>query len=157
MTDPIEVSKTNCGGMPADRWNAFLQLLTSATPDEFTPIQRVAYLAWWYSSEILNGGHDQYFGNNAVLDQAEVVKALKSLGAMRQSEVLGRAHAVNSRMAEEMPNDHSELIVWEKENKYTEKMADFDQEFYACEPPIEAELLESFLIHHESEFIRWVP
>lgn len=68
MSEPIELSKKAYEAFEGEQWNALIDLVSTAHPGETTPIQRVACLAWVYSSEVLNGGHEQYFGNQQDLD-----------------------------------------------------------------------------------------
>jgi HrpA-like RNA helicase len=59
--------------------------------DDLSPEQRPAHLVYWYESEVQNGGHLQYFENRGTEHLAAPVKALGSLGAMCQQQVLREA------------------------------------------------------------------
>lgn len=157
MTEPIEVSRKTYASFEGERWNAFIDLISKASLDEVTSIQRVAFLAWWYSSEVLNGGHDQYFGNKAYFEHAEVIESLKTIGAQCQSDVLRSAFAYYSKAQKAMPEEYDEFISWNRRHGYSRQMETFDLKFYDCRPEIETELLEAYLDAHESDFIRWVP
>lgn len=157
MSDPIEVSKRAYDSFQGEKWNALIDLISGADLDELTPVQRIAHLAWWYSSEVLNGGHEQYFGNKDYFDHTEVISALNSLGAKCQRNILREVLAYYLKSQKEMPNDYDEYIVWEQEYGYGSQMSTFDQQFYDCRPEIETELLENYLNGNESEFIKWVP
>ncbi len=51
-------------------------------------MQRVAHLAYWYMSEVYNGGHYQYFINKSSYDHGEVIRALQEIGASEHAASL---------------------------------------------------------------------
>ena len=156
MRAPIEVSKSANAAFDGERWNAFIDFISRSNLDELTRIQRVAHLAWWYSSEVLNGGHDQYFGNKESFDHLEVISALDDLNAKCQRNVLQDPWAYYENIKKEIPDGYDEYIAWEKEVGYSKQMIEFDERFYICQPEIETELLEAYLNKHEAEFIKWI-
>lgn len=156
MSDPIEVSKKAYESFGGEKWNALIDLISRSDLDELTPVQRIAHLGWWYSSEVLNGGHDQYFGNWDCFDHSEVITSLDSLGAICQSKILKRALMYFTNAQKDMPTGYDEYLAWEQEYGYNDQMTNFDLEFYDCRPEIESELLEIYLNANESEFIKWV-
>ena len=42
---------------PYERWNAFIDLVATEDANSLTATQRTAQLAYWYDSEVQNGGH----------------------------------------------------------------------------------------------------
>jgi hypothetical protein len=74
-------------------WNAFIDLLACEEYAALDPFQRPAHLAFWYESEVQNGGHDQYFGNQGTERVGETVAALRGLGLADQAYLLEQAHA----------------------------------------------------------------
>jgi len=157
MSEPIGLSKKAYVAFEGERWNAFIDLLSTARPDETTPVQRVAFRAWVYSSEVLNGGHEQYFGNQQDLNHVEVIDNLKTLGAHCQSDVLASAFSFESMAQTSMPEGYEAYVSWDEEYGYSEKLRVFDLDFYRCRPEIETELLQRYLDVNESEFIKWKP
>jgi len=157
MSEPTELNRTAYEAFEGERWNALIRLPSAASPDQTTPIQRVAFLAWTYSSEVLNGGHEQYFVNQENLDHPGVIDALKSLGASCQSDVLTSALACHSKAHIQMPEGYDEYVSWDEIYGYSGQLRAFDFRFYDCRPEIETELLENYLDANESEFIRWTP
>lgn len=157
MSEPIELGKKAYEVFEEERWNAYIHLLSTAHPDETTPVQRVACLAWVYSSEVLNGGHEQYFGNQQDLDHVEVIETLKTLGAHCQSDVLAIAFSFHSKAQTSMPEGYDEYVSWDQKSGYSEQLRAFDLDFYRCRPEIETELLQVYLDANESAFIRWKP
>jgi hypothetical protein len=126
-------------------------LLVKAKKKHCTPIQRTAWLASVYSNEIYNGGHWQYFCNQAVLDHNEVVQALRDIGADEQAEIFTQAMVklprdlLRPKSAEDFVAGYDEV-----------NMGDLDNAFYNPSKPIE-KCLEEYLDKHEAEFIEWVP
>jgi hypothetical protein len=157
MSAPIELSRKAYDLFEGERWNALIQLLATTSPDETTPIQRVAFLTWTYNSEVLNGGHDQYFASKNDFDHSEVIEALKVLGASCQSDILGSALAYVSTAQTHMPEGYDEFISWDKQCGYSDRLRGFDLHFYDCHPEIEPKLLDAYLDANESAFVKWKP
>jgi len=157
MTEPKKISRNAFAEFDGERWNAYVELLTRSELDELTPNQRSAYLAYWYSSEVLNGGHEQYFGNKEHFNHAEVVEALMVLGAESQADILRRALAFHQRSEKLLPERYDEFVVWNEDYGYSRTLWEFDRRFYMCRPELEADLLERYLDAHEAEFIEWIP
>ena len=133
-------------------WNAMVDMCAMENLESFTPTQRVAHLAFWYMSEVNNGGHFQFFCNQEHLNFQEVVGALKAIGAQKCAETLDQAIARLHESELNLPNSLAEYVETEAEaamhgldKHYYESC---DREFHAC--------LEVYLAQHESEFIRWV-
>jgi hypothetical protein len=126
-------------------------LLALSDLEDLTPVQRRAHLAYWYMSEVYNGGHWQYFCNKADYDHDEVVDSLRAIGATAQAEILERALV---KLPEDMrlPETAEEFIEGYDESD----LEDLDTAFYDCETTIE-DRLETYLDDHESEFIEWIP
>ena len=156
MSEPIEVSKKPQAAVDGEAWNAFIDLISRNELQDLTPVQRIARLTWWYSSEVLNGGHDQYFGNNKHIDHWEVIPALVEIGAEQQSQLLVEVLDYYRKARTEMPDGYDEYIAWERNYGYDDQMRQFDSRFHDCRPEIDA-LLEAYLQQHEDHFIKWVP
>ena len=151
MVAPNKVSRKAFQKFDGERWNAMNDLLAFSDLEDLTPIQRKAHLAYWYMSEVYNGGHWQYFCNKAEYDHKEVVESLRGLGCEEHAEILIKAL---SRLPENicLPNTVHEFI-----DGYDEvDLLDLDVEFGECSKRIE-DYLENYLDQHESEFIEWIP
>jgi hypothetical protein len=110
-------------------WNAFVDLLASASHDELTAVQRVAYLAFHYDAEVTSGGHARFLQHAGAARLDETVSALATLGAVAQGDVLRRAgHAASTELAR------------------------LDDEFHRCRPEIHV-LLQGWLERHQEQFI----
>jgi hypothetical protein len=138
-----QVSRKAFRERPEEKWNSFIDLIASIPMDEMTPVQRVAFLAWLYSCEVLNGGHGQYFENCSQFDHEEVIDALMTIGATKQARILRKAWDVR------MSTHESVSALGNLMNK-------IDMEFYDCRPEIEAGFLERYLDSNESAFIDWI-
>ena len=146
-----KVSRRAFEKFEGERWNAFNDLCGMSEMNQLTPLQRIAYLAWWYDSEVKNGGHFQYFVNRSEFNHTEVIRFLNQIGALPQSKILSRALAAYDH-DKVFPETKGEYLKKEKEAD----LLNFDREYSACKPEI-MDLLGKYLDEHESEFIEWVP
>ncbi len=63
---------------------------------DLTPVQRLAHLAYWYMSEVENGGHQQYFLNKVDFEHDEVAQALVAPRIADSGPALSRSAAHTS-------------------------------------------------------------
>jgi hypothetical protein len=143
MATPTKVSRKAFEQFHGVRWNAMNDMMAQSDIGDLTPIQRAAHLAYWYMSEVYNGGHDQFVSNHAELDHFEVVRALEAVGATEQAGILGdflRTVTATESGAQRTVMDYLE----------------HDAAFGSCKQSIEA-CLEDYLDKHEAEFIEWTP
>ena len=119
---------------------------------DLTPIQRVAHLAYWYMSEVYNGGHEQFIANHAALDHFEVVRALEALGAVEQAGILKDF----LRIVTATSSGTQRTVLDYLEHGPGIDSALHDAAFGACKRTMEI-CLEDYLDKNESEFIEWTP
>src|SRR5262249_42667212 len=98
MAIPRKVSRSRRDRFGGFAWNAFVDLCAMEPIDALTPVQRVAHLAFWYMSEVNNGGHFQYFCNQEHLNHCEVVTALRQIGASGCALLLSEAIALHDTL-----------------------------------------------------------
>src|SRR5204863_2907551 len=91
VAPPRTVSRRGIDRYHGYAWNALVDLCAVEPLESLTTVQRTAALAFWYMSEVSNGGHFQYFVNRHAFAHAEVVGALRSLGAEHSATVLASA------------------------------------------------------------------
>lgn len=72
-------------------WNSFVDLLAMESEEDLTDIQKNAQRAFWYDSEVQNGGHLQYFENRHSENFSEVIKSLNTIGAKEQATLLKKS------------------------------------------------------------------
>jgi len=144
-----KVSRAAYKTFDGERWNAYNELLAMSNIDELSPVQRMAYLAYWYCSEVENGGHDQYFGNQSHFNQEEVIAALREIGAEAQADILAQACVIERSIT---AGDYVETA---DEDSFP--LRRLDLAFANCPKPIIPDLLATYLDNHEAEFIEWVP
>ncbi|HWB09873.1 MAG TPA: DUF4375 domain-containing protein [Pirellulales bacterium] len=130
-------------------WNEFIHILAMSPTEQLTMVQRVAQDAFWYESEIQNGGHLQYFENQGANRVEDVVSALRKMGARGQAAILTQAFA---RYKEEEPRHKIRTVEDFCDVSLDQAYFDLDQAFAACTPGMTA-LLQQYLINHEAEFI----
>lgn len=145
------VSRTDVLRQPHLAWNVFIDLLATTPAHELSQVQLVAHLAFWYDSEVQNGGHLQYFENRGVDQVDETLAALQVLGAHEQRKVLQRAAEIWATKARASPRTPEEHAASAREGVFEAS----DSEYFACSLEITA-LLEAYLQNHEEEFIIWV-
>jgi len=145
----IHLSQADVDAFPEGAiWNAFIQLLSFAEANELSPEQLPAYRAYWYDSEVLNGGHLQYFLNRGVAEAHFAVDDLHGLGYQDHSKLLARA--VAAWQSSEAPGPESV-------DEYVERAleGDFDQfdELHACIQPGILDRLEEHLKQHHQYYV----
>lgn len=115
-----------------------------------TPIQRAATLAFWYMSEVYNGGHVQYFVNYRKPDYRHVLQALTDIGAAEQTGILDSALKALPRDGVPFPDTAEEFVALYGQVN----LGQYDTAFYRCARTIE-DCLADYLTLYESEFIEW--
>jgi hypothetical protein len=136
---------------PFELWNAFVDLVARENYANLDEVQRLAHLAFWYESEVQNGGHLQYFENRGTTLLDETLAALSALGANCQRGILeeaGRAFLANSRARIVKPDQYVATAL-------AGEFDAFDSAFYTCEPSIH-QLLERYLEQHRDRFVEIV-
>ena len=136
---------------PDAAWNAFVDLIATEEYADLDPVQKVAHLAFWYDSEVQNGGHLQYFQNRGTGLVPETLEALKVLGAHCQLGILARAAAVYDRKPRKNVENVDEYVDEALEGEFEE----FDDKYYACQPEI-ADLLERYFEQYRASFVEEV-
>jgi len=116
-------------------WNAFVDLLSNTPCEQLDPEQQVAYLVFWYDTEVKSGGHHQYFQLRGTEQLDETLLALKQIAAAGQFKILTKA-------AQSQSGEHDDAIDLDA----------LDTEFHACQPDLPL-LLESYLVQHLDAFI----
>lgn len=135
---------------PNERWNVFVDLLATEESTRLSPTQRVAHLAFWYDSEVQNGGHLQYFENEAGREAEAAIVALRTMGAACQADCLAEA----LRKWNSLDREASASIEDYVDEALEDEFGDLDARYASCEPSITA-LLEQYLDRHEAEFIEY--
>jgi len=155
------VLKSVCGGYMVKRqikkdlvkkepyrvWNEFVDILANEELGNLNDVQAVAYLCFWYDSEVQNGGHFQYFENTGIKQAEKTIPALLSLGAEEQSKVLKKA-------AEKLNSERSKIS---SVNEFAEKALEgnFDEQdnaYHKCSPTV-IELLQRYLTDKQDNFV----
>ena len=83
---PLRPSRTLAGF-----WSARARLSETGELIGLSPSERAAHLALWYSGEVGNGGHAQYFMNLWGSFAHETVDSLETLGLEEAASILGDA------------------------------------------------------------------
>jgi hypothetical protein len=113
--------------------------------ETLSALQRTAHLAFWYESEVENGGHGQYLENRGVDRLGETIQALEALGLPCHAGLV-------AQIRQALPQN-GEAVEWE-EALSEDFLADLDEGFAACAPTI-TEGLQRHLEAHRAEYIEW--
>lgn len=153
MSKPKILRKVNHSDLQKEPyliWNAFIDLISLTDYEELNEIQQVAHLAFWYESEVQNGGHLQYFENRGLTRLNETLTALEKLGAHCHRQVLQAA----SEIRRSNPGDRilavEDYISRALEGEYNKH----DSAYGNCQPGMN-EYLEAYLKDNLKEFVEF--
>ena len=130
-------------------WNAFVDLLATTEAADLDPVQLPAYHAFWYDSEVQNGGHLQYFLNRGMEEAKLAVTSLRSLSALPQAEILGKALSGWLAYERESPRTAEEYLALEVTE---DALSQLDDQYYSATPTL-TQLLQSHLDTYQSRFV----
>jgi hypothetical protein len=74
-------------------WHIINEMCAFSDIENLNPVQRIAYLSYWYMTAVEMGGHLHYFTDRINFDQQEVIRALQTIGANEQASLLAKAVA----------------------------------------------------------------
>jgi hypothetical protein len=141
------VSENDLRANPYAVWNAFVDLLARSKYEDLHPTQRGAHLAFWYDSELQNGGHLQYFLNRQ--DRIHNTgAALRALGALEQADVFEQALSVWRSRSRTPPASAEEYVETALDGEFDT----LDSAFYRCSISI-TEVLQRHLAEYEKNFV----
>jgi len=129
-------------------WNSFIDLIAMENENELTEIQKNAQQAFWYDSELQNGGHLQYFENQKKKDYSNVIQSLKNIGAEKQSQILQKAANLYFNKNRKSIKSIFNFIKKANEGEFDE----FDSQYYEIEPDMNYHL-QNYLNNNLNEFI----
>ena len=151
MSENPKVTRAELETDPNTLWNTFVNLLAMRDYDDLKPSQRPAHLAFWYDSEVQNGGHFQYFENRGVEQVDETIRALESLGATAQSKILSSAFAIASQREWGAISSVDEFV----EKALASPFSQLDRAYYECQPAL-LDLLQRHLASDPSRYVTLV-
>jgi len=129
-------------------WNAFIDLLAMEDESDLSEKQRIAHDAFWYDSEIQNGGHMQYFENKFKKDYSGIIKSLNLIGAKKQAKIFEKAVKQFTKKNRKIIETVKEYVEIALEGEYDK----YDQEYGKVKPEMN-EYLEKYLEKNKNEFI----
>ena len=134
-----------CGYLP---WNAFIDLLAMESFDDLSERQRLAHLVFWYSSEVENGGHLQYFLNQGTQHLGSTISALAELGMNCYEQILVDASSFIKANWRPEIDTVDEYVTEALENR----LGTFDARYGECEKRPDR-YLEDYLNKYFEDFI----
>ncbi len=153
MSAPVQLSRKKVAKNPNLRWDALNQFCAFAEPADLTPVQKAAWLTYWYDSLVETAGHAEYFAHLPRPNHDEVLAALRTVGASDQAAILAAARDAVTSAATRAPDQYSDRYLAGVD--YTD-FEPFDQAFQRCPRPVTACLMD-YLDKHETDFIQWLP
>jgi hypothetical protein len=125
-----------------------VDLLACSTYEELNDVQRAPHLAFWYESEVQNGGHLQFFENRPADHIEPTLDALRALKAEMYVPILTEAtERWRSRQREK--SDTAQAFI---SAALAREFDDLDLVYYDTQPPV-TKLLENYLGLNPTEFV----
>jgi hypothetical protein len=145
---PRVLAKQQVEAEPYSVWNAFVDFIARGPYSELTQEQRIAYLAFWYESEVNNGGHLQFFQNGGTEYLTETVRALGVLGVVDQQRLLLQA----MELLLSRPRRRARSVEEYSGEAMKGEFGSLDSAFYHAQPSI-TEKLQEYLDQNQSSFV----
>jgi hypothetical protein len=130
--------------MEPEHWNASIDIMTEPI-ESLSPVRRVAALVFQYHGRVMNGGDTLHFDARANKSDAELIAALKTIGAANNAAIVAEANFLR-RQADDEEEDESE-----REFAIEMIEADIDPRFGKIERKLMISL-ENYLESHPVEF-----
>ena len=151
------LTPTDVWADPDADWQGLNELIATTPLENFAPVQRPVALAFYYSGEVGNGGHLQYFLNRGTQNVAETARSLRLLGGEPFARILDDAHAKWIADARLAPADIEEFMSMCQEREFD----DLDEAFYALDSAPHQDriddLLRRYLSRYKDEFLVYGP
>ncbi len=151
------VERSEYEANPYVAWNAFVDLVAMESPDNLSAIQRHAHFAFWYYSEVENGGHLQYFENQSIqhsdakAQAHNALEGLEAIGAVEHRAVLAQAIDRWTATSRHRIGSVEEYCATALQGEFD----DLDKAYSGCQPEITA-FLERYLASHLADFIELI-
>ena len=152
MANPTKVSRKAFEEFDGVRWNTMNDMCALSDINDLASVQRVAHLAYWYMSEVENGGHYQYFLNKVHFDHDEVIRALEAIGATEHAIILSGA----LKTVRATPLGTPQTVEQYLEGEEAADLSGYDMAFGGCKRSV-FQCLQDYLDKHEGEFVEWTP
>ena len=123
-------------------------ILASTDYDSLSPPQKQAQLVLFYSNEIFNGGHLQYFHNHGLARADALLAALAALGAAGHRAIFAEALAYARAHPVEQVNSLEDYSERASEQEFRR----WDDLYYAIEPDLCQGPLDDFVLANLGDF-----
>ena len=114
-----------------ERWNRFVQVICQKEEKDLSPIQKKAFLCFWYDAEMNSGGHCGYFDACPEAEPQELIDALTEIGG------------------KEIADNFQKALEEGEEDDWTET----DGAYYAFSPSL-ADCLQRYVADHEESIFQ---
>jgi len=117
----------------AEPWNEFLNRYGMLPLEAVDREYRGEYLAFWYFSEVYNGGHLQYFLNKHDYPWQETADAMQAMGASEHAAIMRKAIRRWRGKMRIAPTTVEEYLEIERQREFD----DLDNAMYDLKPELE--------------------
>ena len=137
---------------PTIFWNAFIDVVGGGEDPTRTPIQKHCHLCFRYYSEVMNGGHYQFFENNGIDYARDVLTSFHGLGLVPVAAILEEALKIAATRQWQVIASVEEFV----EGALDEPFKFQDDAFYSVSPDLFEQTLE-VAMRQKDEFFTIVP
>ena len=128
-----------------------MNLLGFSDANQLHSKQLGAFYAFWYDSEVQNGGHLQYFYNRGIDEARRAEPELRKLDVSNCADILWNAIELWDERARRKPGHVQQYIDDALEGEFQR----FDLEYYSAEPPL-IEILQQHLEDNQDLYVEIV-
>jgi hypothetical protein len=129
-------------------WNSLIDAIAFEQDETRPPLQQHCHLCFRYYSEIMNGGHFQFFENNGFQYGQDVLRSLHDLGLTEVASILNDALAVAAKRQWQVIETVEQFVEGSLEQSFEKQ----DDDFYALSPDLHQRLYD-IAMRQKSEFI----
>lgn len=130
-------------------FDEIISLMFQKDETELTSKQQNVLQTFIYDSEVLNGGHLQYFQNQGTEKVNKILPFLEEIGAHCQKEILSKVYD----LAQNLPVIGADTLEEYQERAMKGEFFELDMAYYKCPAEIGTNLLQRYVIENLSEFV----
>lgn len=113
----------------------------------FTTPQRNVFAIQWYSAEVINGGHDQFYYNSTGIVWEDALKGFQAIEAWQNADIIKESA---KRMGGKPSKDRKKRQ--KKMDKLDPDFEDLDDLYYESEESM-IQLLDTYIRNHAEDFV----
>ena len=119
----------------------------------FTVPQRYVFAIQWYSAEVNNGGHDQFYYNSTGIVWEDALKGFEAIGALKNASIVQEsAVRMGGRPSKDRDKRNDQLELAYNNADDSDLFGDLDDSFYKSESEM-YEVLNAYIRANTKDFI----